>query len=217
MPSPKDTAPLPTDNVQVRKLRQGKPQNLNPGALDMPQSHQTSAEVCAEKEKKASKKEAAAVKTKAAKARVDKIKEVLRREQAEVDTPPEPAKKVGGQKKNTPQTSGRGVQPKVGTKPVATSSATETAIDSTMVSVIVFWASKTRVLTETLQPITTGESTVSTEEYRNDVMVVDESQDPATLNENFRAPTDSRNRKVRLMAALQHHQIPSSNTKTGTR
>lgn len=148
MPAPKDTTPPATDNVQVRKLRQRKPQNLNPGAADMPQPRRTSAEVRAEKEKKALKKEAAAVKTKAAKARVDEIKEALRREQAEANTPVEPAKKVGGRKKNTPQTSGQGVQPKAGPKPTAASSATETAISSATVSVAAVLTSKTRVLTD---------------------------------------------------------------------
>lgn len=142
MPSPKDTMPPPTDNEQVRKLRQRKPQNLAPGTPDMPQQRRTSAEVRAEKEKKESKKEAAAVKTKAAKARVEEIREALRQEQAEVNTPVEgPVKKVQAgrsQKKNAPQTSGQGVKPKTTPVLVAAASTAEIAIESVTVSISVF-------------------------------------------------------------------------------
>lgn len=51
----------------------------------------------------------------------------------------------------------------------------------------------------------------------DDAMAVDELQDPVTLDKNFQAPADSRDRKVRLMAALQNHRIPSNNIKTGPR
>jgi len=100
------------------ELRQRKAQNLQPGAPDVPKSRRSSAEVRADKKKKEAVKEAAAVKTKAARARVEEARRVLCLEQAESDPEEEPVnrlKKVAaiqskGQK--TPATNTRGSKPK---------------------------------------------------------------------------------------------------------
>jgi len=132
MPPPMDGA-YPT-----RQLRQRKPQNLTPGAPDLPRVRRTSAEVRAEKEKKEAKKEAAGVKTKAAKARVEGMKEALRREQAaEIDPQAEPAKKVGatqGQRKSAPKTKSRGSKSKA--KSRTTSSMMEATVSDNVVSIL---------------------------------------------------------------------------------
>ena len=138
MPPSEDTTPPPADNPQTQKLQQRKPKNLTPGAPDLPQPRQTSAEVRAEKERKEAEKEATAVKTKAAKARVEEIKAALRRECAEVNALAESAKKARptqGRGKNTPQTSSQGSKPMANPEPETTAaSAAEMAVNDTMVS-----------------------------------------------------------------------------------
>ena len=137
MPPSEDTTPPPADNPQTQKLQQRKPKNLTPGAPDLPQPRRTSAEVRAEKERKEAEKEATAVKTKAAKARVEGIKAALRHERAEVNMLAESAKKARptrGQGKNTPQTSSRGSEPVAGPEPETIASAAEMAVKDTAVS-----------------------------------------------------------------------------------
>ena len=77
-----------------------KPQSLHPGGPDIPQARRTSAEICAEKERKEAKKAVDVVKTKAARARVDDLCEALHREQAESVLPAGP-KKAGTTKKGS--------------------------------------------------------------------------------------------------------------------
>lgn len=140
MPPHTDTVPPPVGGIHARQLRQRKPQNLTPGAPDLPRVRRTSAEVRAEKEKKEAKREAAGVKTKAAKARVEGVKEALRREQAaEIDPLAEPAKKVGAtqvQRKSAPKTKSRGSKSKA--KSRTASSIMEATVSDNVVSISVF-------------------------------------------------------------------------------
>lgn len=61
------------------------------------------------------------------------------------------------------------------------------------------------------------EAGIPVEEHGSDAMIVDEPEDPTRLDENFQAPADFRDRKSRLMAALQRHQPLSSKSKTSSR
>ena len=101
----------------TRQLRpRTKPQSLHPGEPDIPQAQQTSAEICAEKEGKEAKKAVDVVKTKAARARVDNLREALHREQVESVLPAGP-KKAGTTKKGSkrnPKTNRKVSKPNAG-------------------------------------------------------------------------------------------------------
>jgi len=74
------------------ELRQRKVQNLQPGAPDVPKSRRSSAEVRADKKRKEAVKEAAALKSKIARARVEEVREATRLEQVENDSREQPVK-----------------------------------------------------------------------------------------------------------------------------
>lgn len=140
MPPPANTAspsanttPPPAVSTYTRQLRPRKPQNLTPGAPDLPQVRRTSAEVRAEKEKNEARKEAGAVKTKAARARVEGIKEVLRREEAEIDLPAKGT--TQRRSKNAPKTNNRGSKLKAKSN---TASLTTEATVRNAVSISIF-------------------------------------------------------------------------------
>ena len=128
-------APKPTLN-QV--LRPRKLKNLTPGAPDLPQPRRTSAQVRAEKQRKEAEKEASATKTKAAKARVNGLREALHREQVDPKTSSREAGTGPRKARPTPTPKGTVSKPKVNLNPKKFSSppaeATESSADGTMVS-----------------------------------------------------------------------------------
>ena len=159
MPTSKAKIPPPAvaDTPTLTKvLRPRKAKNLNPGTPDLPKARRTTAEVRAQKEKKEAKKEASATKTKAAKARVDGLREALRREQVDSNPhgPTIGLKKTQagqGRTKKTPSVSSRVPKSKINPKLKEVSlppSETTTGstidetdeTDETMVSIEIFWS-----------------------------------------------------------------------------
>lgn len=122
-----------------RVLRPRALKNLTPGTPDLPRPRRTSAQVHAEKERKEVKKKASATKTKAAKARVDGLREALRREQVDPKTSSGGTLVGPGKTRPTPTAKGTVPKQKAQPKPKDLSpSPTETiesAVDETMVSV----------------------------------------------------------------------------------
>jgi hypothetical protein len=131
------TAPGTTRQLRPRT----KPQSLHPGGPDIPQARRTSAQVRAEKERKEDKKAMDVVKTKAARVRVDELREALHCEQAESVLPAAP-KKVGTTKKGgkrNPKTNRKASKPKASLASKETvQSPAEAATSDNHVSIRVF-------------------------------------------------------------------------------
>ena len=79
MPTPTTNTPTAATPTLTKVLHPQKPKNLNPGTPDLLQSWWSSVEVRANKKKKEVGKEVSVANTKAAKARVNALRDALHR------------------------------------------------------------------------------------------------------------------------------------------